>query len=72
MCTILLLDSGVNMKELYHYLVENGYGAIWEDKKLFLYHISNAEIFNLVRGLNFAGNYEIVLVKIGKYEIREC
>ncbi|CAB4127221.1 hypothetical protein UFOVP84_79 [uncultured Caudovirales phage] len=59
------------MKELYDYLKAQGYGVVWEDKKL-LFHITNADIFNLVKGLNFAGNYEIVLVKIGKYEIREC
>ena len=58
------------MKELYDYLKANGYGAVWEDKKIFLYHISNSDILNLVGGLNFVGNYEIVLVKIGKYEIR--
>ena len=66
------MDSGVNMKELYDYLKALGYDAVWEDKKIFLYYVSNAEIFNLVRGLNFTGNYEIVLVEIGKYEIREC
>ena len=69
---MLLLDSGVNMKELYDYLKAQGYDVVWEDKKIFLYYVSNAEIFILVRGLNFAGNYEIVLVEIGKYEIREC
>lgn len=58
------------MKELYDYLKAQGYGVVWEDKKLLLYHMTNAEIFNLVVGLNFVGNYEIVLLKIGKYEIR--
>ena len=58
------------MKELYDYLKAQGYTVVWEDKKLLLYHMTNAEIFNLVVGLNFVGNYEIVLLKIGKYEIR--
>ena len=58
------------MQELYDYLKANGYAVVWEDKKLLLYHITNAEIFNLVVGLNFVGNYEIILLKIGKYEIR--
>ena len=58
------------MKELYDYLKAQGYTVVWEDKKLLLYHITNAEIFNLVVGLNFVGNYEIILLKIGKYEIR--
>jgi len=72
MCTILLLDSGVNMKELFEYLQEKSYSARLEYGKLFLYTDSNIKVLKLIDGLNYTGNYEIILIDNGKYEIREC
>jgi hypothetical protein len=58
------------MKELFEYLQEKLYGVRLEHGKLFLYTDSNIKVLKLIDGLNYNGNYEIILIDNGKYEIR--
>jgi len=51
-------------------LQEKSYGVRLEYGKLFLYTDSNIKVLKLIDGLNYTGNYEIILIDNGKYEIR--